>query len=127
LEFHVNEPTSWTGLSIDGGATQTIEGNMTLANLPFGSHTIIVYAKDICGNMGTSAPCTINLLRDEAGSAYASPTVSQTSPQELTSESNPSDNLFPMLMAVASVALVAIVAFTSVFLFKRNHRRKNEI
>ncbi|MBE3116411.1 hypothetical protein IMZ68_04330 [Candidatus Bathyarchaeota archaeon] len=122
LKFHVNEPTTWTGYSIDGGAIQTIEGNMTLANLPFGSHTIIVYAKDICGNMGTSAPCTINLLRGEAGSAYALPTASQTSPQELTSESNTSNNLFPMLMVVASVALVAIVA--SLLLYRR-HQKTN--
>lgn len=124
LKFHVNEPTTWTGCSIDGGAIQTIEINMTLSNVPFGRHTIIVYAKDICGNMGSSAPLTINLLRGVAGSAYASPNASQTNLQEIIPENNPSNNTSTMGLIVASAALAAIVAFACVFLFKRYRRKE---
>src|SRR5512135_546447 len=55
LVFYVNEPTSWTGCSINGGANQTIERNPTL-RFAYGTYTIIVYAADLCGNKGASAP-----------------------------------------------------------------------
>jgi len=126
LVFHVNEPTSWMGYSLDGGVNQTIEGNVILS-FSYGSSTIIVYAADLCGNIGASSPYTFTLAAGEAGSAYASPTAPQISRPELTSEPSPSNNLFPMTLMVVSVALVAIVAFTCVFLFKWNHRRKNEV
>ncbi len=127
LKFHVNEPTTWTGYSIDGGAIQTVEVNMTLGNVPFGKHTIIVYAKDICGNMGSSAPLTINLLRGVAGSAYASPNASQTNLQEIIPENNPSNNPSTMGLIVASAALVAIVAFACVFFLKRHSHKKSAV
>jgi hypothetical protein len=46
---------SWTGYSLDGQAFTTIAGNTTLTGLPDGSHSIIVYANDTFGNMGSSA------------------------------------------------------------------------
>jgi hypothetical protein len=126
LVFHVNEPTSWMGYSIDGGAIQTIDGNKTLS-FSYGSYTIIVYAADLCGNIGASNPHAFTLAAGEAGSAYASPTAPPTSQPELTSEPSPSNNLFPMALVVASAALVALVASTCVVLFKWNHSRKNDV
>ena len=134
LIFHVREPTSWMGYSMDGGVNQTIEGNITL-RLSYGSHTIIVYAKDVCGNGGASTPYTFVLGRGEAGSAYASPTATQRPLPEFTLQPSPSNTLkqqtqpdrFQMTFVVASAALVAIVASTCVFLFKWNHRRKDDV
>jgi hypothetical protein len=128
LKFSVNEPATWTGCSIDGGEIQTIEVNMTLSNVPFGEHTIIVYAKDICGNMGASEPFMINLLRGVAGSAYASPNASQTELQELIPENNPSpsNDLSTIGLAVASTTLLALAACTCVLLYKRKHRKQSQ-
>ncbi len=131
LIFYVNEPTSWMGYSMDGGGNQTLEGNTTFG-LSYGSHTIIVYAKDICGNAGASTPYTFVLGTGEAGSAYASPSATQPLP-EVTLQPSPSDpgeqqtqlDWFQMSFVVASAASVAIVAVAGVFLVKRNHRRKD--
>jgi hypothetical protein len=53
LSFTVNKPTSWIGYSLNGQANVTITGNTTLT-IPDGSHTIVVYADDTFGNMGSS-------------------------------------------------------------------------
>jgi hypothetical protein len=133
LIFHVNEPTSWMGYSMDDGGNQTVEGNTTL-RVSYGSHTIIVYAKDACGNAGTSTPYTFVAGKGEAGSAYASPTATQPLP-EVTLQPSPSDiveqqtqpDWFQMTFVVAPAALVVIVAVTGVFRVKRNHRRKDNV
>lgn len=54
LTFTVNESTSWIGYGLDGQPNATITGNTTLNNLTEGSHNVIVYANDTCGNMGAS-------------------------------------------------------------------------
>ena len=89
LVFHVNEPTSWTGCSLNGGANQTIEGNAYL-HLAYGTYTIVVYAADLCGNKGASAPYTFTLGPGEAGSAYTSPSSTQNS--ALTQTPSPAGN-----------------------------------
>lgn len=53
LTFTINEPTSWIGYSLDGGANVTITGNTTLS-LANSAHNVIVYANDTSGNMGSS-------------------------------------------------------------------------
>ena len=130
LVFHVNEPTSWMGYSLDGGAIQFIDGNGTL-RFSYGSYTIVVYAADLCGNVGASKPYTFTLAAGEAGSAYASPTASPTVPQtsqpELTPETIPSVNTFPMALVAVAAASVATVASACVVLFKRGHRRKEGV
>ncbi|MCJ7760441.1 hypothetical protein MUP59_04785, partial [Candidatus Bathyarchaeota archaeon] len=40
----------WEGYSLDGQANVTIHGNGTLVGLPEGSHTLVIYATDFCGN-----------------------------------------------------------------------------
>jgi len=54
LTFTISEPASWIGYSFDGQSNVTILGNVTIGNLPNGSHTITVYASDAYGNVGCS-------------------------------------------------------------------------
>jgi len=54
LIFTVDEPTSWIGYSLDGQSNVTTAVNTTLAGLAEGLHSIVVYANDTSGNMGTS-------------------------------------------------------------------------
>lgn len=110
LVFHVNEPTSWTGCSINGGANQTIEGNETL-HFAYGKYTIVVYAADLCGNKGASAPYTFILGPGEAGSAYNSPSPNQNSIDTLE---HASQNALPWLpIAAVFVAVVAVIALAA--------------
>ena len=52
--FTVSESTSWIGYSLDGQANITIAGDTTLTGLSDGMHSLVVYASDIAGNMGSS-------------------------------------------------------------------------
>ena len=54
LTFTVNEATSWIGYSLDNQANVTITGNTTLTGLALGPHSIVLYANDTSGNMGSS-------------------------------------------------------------------------
>jgi hypothetical protein len=54
LTLTVNEPTSWIKYSLDGENNVTITGNTTLPALSSGTHTIILYAQDLAGNVGAS-------------------------------------------------------------------------
>jgi hypothetical protein len=74
LTFTLSEPTSWIGYSIDGGENVTIAGNTTLSRLPNGSHSIVVYARDLAGNIGSSA--TVYFAVDTSP-----PNISLLSPQ----------------------------------------------
>ncbi len=53
LDFTVNEPTAWVGYSLDKEANVTLNGNTTL-KFEEGLHSIVVYANDTAGNMGSS-------------------------------------------------------------------------
>jgi hypothetical protein len=55
LTYKVDEPPNWTGYRLDDMANVTITGNITIPNLPDGSHHITVYANDSAGNMGASS------------------------------------------------------------------------
>ncbi|UCD26684.1 MAG: hypothetical protein JSV75_00725, partial [Candidatus Bathyarchaeota archaeon] len=54
LDVIVDETPSWMGYSLDSQANNTIVGNTTLMGLLDGSHSVVVYANDTAGNMGTS-------------------------------------------------------------------------
>ena len=54
LNFTLTEPVSWMGYSLDGQANVTITGNTTLTGLSYGSHNLVVYARDTAGNTGAS-------------------------------------------------------------------------
>jgi parallel beta-helix repeat protein len=54
LVFTTDEAANWTGYSLDGEQNVTVTGNITIADLPNGSHTLTVYANDTFGNMDVS-------------------------------------------------------------------------
>ena len=54
LTFTVNASISWAGYSLDGQSNITAVANTTLANVAEGYHSIIVYANDTAGMMGSS-------------------------------------------------------------------------
>jgi len=85
LSFAVNEPTLWRGYSLDGQANVTIFGDITLAGLSEGSHSLVVYVKDMDGNTGAS------------GIVYFAVENRQTEPSQL--------------WVVAVIAIVAGVGF----------------
>jgi parallel beta-helix repeat protein len=61
LTFAMNEPASLMAYSLDGQTNVTIAGNVTLAVLPEGSHSVVVYANDTAGNAGTSEIIYFNI------------------------------------------------------------------
>jgi hypothetical protein len=77
LTFTLNEPTAWTRYSIDGKANVSISRKTTLPQLPDGSHSIVVYASDTAGNIGSSD--IINFTIDTSP-----PSISILSPQKKT-------------------------------------------
>jgi hypothetical protein len=54
LVFTVNRPVNCIGYSVDGGATVTMAGNITLEGLANGAHNVTVYARDAFGNVVAS-------------------------------------------------------------------------
>jgi len=54
LVFTVNEATSWMGYSLDNEPNVAVTGNTTLSPSE-GSHSIVVYANDTVGNVGSSS------------------------------------------------------------------------
>jgi hypothetical protein len=77
LYFHTSEPSFGASYSLDGGGIQGTS-NGSILRLTYGMHTIIVHAKDVCGNDGVSEPYTFTLGPGEAGSAYPSHTPRST-------------------------------------------------
>jgi len=74
LTFTVDEPASWMGYSLDGSASVTVTENTTLTSLSDGAHSVVVYASDIAGNIGSSdiayftvdaSPPSISILSPE--------------------------------------------------------------
>ncbi len=54
LTSTMSESTFWIGYSLDDQANITIAGNTTLTGLSDGMHSLVVYASDIAGNLGSS-------------------------------------------------------------------------
>ena len=54
LTFTISESASWMGYSLDGQLNVTVTENTILSGLSDGPHSLIVYANDTAGNMGSS-------------------------------------------------------------------------
>ncbi|NLF88671.1 hypothetical protein GX563_07600 [Candidatus Bathyarchaeota archaeon] len=78
LTFYVNERPSAIFYSLNGYLNKTINGNTTLANLPNGQYSVIVYAIDINGNTGASQNLAFTVSSSEA---YIAPKVVIESPE----------------------------------------------
>jgi parallel beta-helix repeat protein len=61
LTFKLNELALSMAYSLDGQTNVTIAGNVTLAVLPVGSHSVVVYANDTAGNAGASRIIYFNI------------------------------------------------------------------
>jgi len=98
LRFSVNEPTLWKGYSLDGQANVTIFGDITLSGLSEGSHSLVVYVKDMVGNTGAS------------GIVYFAVETRQTEPSQLW--------IVAVIVIIAGVGF-ALSGYMAYDLFKR--------
>ena len=60
LNFTVSEPVSRIAYAIDSSESVTIAGNITLAGLLNGNHTVVIYAIDLAGN--EAAPKAVTFI-----------------------------------------------------------------
>lgn len=91
LNFTVDKPTSWIVYSLDGQENATISENRTMQGLSYGTHSMILYANDTVGNVGSSEKVYFSISH----------------------EPEP----FPTTLIIAGVASIALVAV--VFLIYR--------
>jgi hypothetical protein len=98
LTFTLNEPASQRVYCVDGLANVTVSGNTTLTGLSGGEHTVMLYAWDAAGNVGTSETVTFTV---------AAPPTS-------------------LLINAAVIASAATVSFGLVAYFLRRNRRRIE-
>jgi len=94
LAFNLSKPVVWLGYSLDGQENVTIYGNTSLVGLASGLHTVTVYARDAFENVGASET-TIFTIEEPFPTA---------------------------LVAVASVAIIAVVGVGLLVYFKKRKR-----
>jgi len=103
LAFTVDEATSWIGYSLDGLENVTITGNIQLASLAEGTHSLVIYAADLSGNIGISEVIwfTISLPDD---TSTTSKIISTTNPTTTRSSA-------PGFLGIIMILSLVIVAF----------------
>jgi hypothetical protein len=103
LQFAIKQSVTWIGYSLDGQENVTVAGNTTLNDLPYGEHTVTVYAQDAAGNIGASEPKVFNV---------------KSLSQEITSTSEV--KLFPteLVLIVSASPLVGIAGVLLIY-FKK--------
>ncbi len=112
LVIEINEPTPWIGYSLDGNANKTIYGNSTIiSNIAYGSHKIIVYAKDNGGNIGTSEVYSFNLTDQGISAATLTP-----------NESTGNFTQSMLLIAVVAAAVAVICVGSTVYIKKHGRQ-----
>ena len=89
LVFRIDGDASWLAYRLDHQENSTICGNVTLAGLGEGSHSLVIYANDTFGNLGVSdtvffsvslpAPSLIDLIGSLAVPAVAVVSVATVS------------------------------------------------
>ena len=114
LVFSVSESDiSWMGYSLDGAATQTINGNTTLNGLSYGTHTIVVYATDMAGSQGTSQSTQFSVVQETQPQQETQPTTLQSTP-------------FSATLIATSVVIVAIAVAGLLVYFVKVRRKTRE-
>jgi parallel beta-helix repeat protein len=96
LTFALNEPAPWMAYSLKGQTNETIAGNVTLAALPEGSQSVVVYANDTAGNVGASETIYFSIQP------------------------------FPMILVVAVIVIIVIVGATLIVYFTKAKRTKGK-
>jgi hypothetical protein len=113
------EGISWVGYSLDGKAVVAVTDNvtstvtarrynyqLTLDGLSDGAHDLTVYAGDLAGNVGASAPLQFTVGQE------AQPEPDQSA----------SDQLFPTALIASAIALVAVVGIGLLVYFSKKRR-----
>jgi nitrous oxidase accessory protein NosD len=98
VNFIVNKEMTWLGYSLDGQDNITIDGNITLTNLPTGLHNISVYGKDKYDNKAASETIAFTV----ASEPFSTVPVG----------------------AVSVAVAVVVVAVVSLLLFRRHRKTK---
>ncbi len=65
LAFSIDKPFNWVGYSLDEQINVTINGNTTIPNIAYGSHSITVYANSTFGIMGASKTIDFTVAKSE--------------------------------------------------------------
>lgn len=65
LSFAIDKPYNWVGYSLDGQGNVTVNGNTTIADVAYGSHSITVYANSTFGVIGASRTVDFNVAKSE--------------------------------------------------------------
>lgn len=101
LNFTISKPFSKLSYSLDGKENITLTENVTLTDLSNGNHSIIVYATDFAGNVGSSE---------------TSFTVDKAEPES-----------FPTISVTASIGIVALVIASILAYFKKHRHRLESV
>ncbi len=115
LDFTVNE-LSTLEYCLDGQPNVTIVGNTTLTGLSQGTHTILVFANDTNGNVGSSGPTQFT-VNTSTPSSPPSPSPSPISTAQ--QQSGFLGSSLPWEYGYALVAVVVILAVAAVVLVFR--------
>lgn len=76
LNIIADEQVSWMGYSLDGKTNVTFTGNITLNQLTYGSHSLVVYANDTVGNMGATEKVNFTIGKPDSCPVMPVTTVS---------------------------------------------------
>ena len=64
IDYRVNKAVSWVGFSLNNEPNVTLTRNSHILNIPNGPHSIVLFARDHVGNIGTSQ--TVHFTVDNA-------------------------------------------------------------
>ena len=98
VSFSPNKQVSWIGYSFDGLENVTINGNLTLMDLPFGAHNITVYAIDQYANQGSSETISFTVEEPE---------------------------LLPLSLVVILTISILSICLIGILLFRRHRKSSN--
>lgn len=125
INFTIDEPTSWIGYSLDGAANVTISGITLLRSLAEGSHSIVVYARDIVGHTGESNIVWFTIEIPEPEPTTVPPLGTTTEPlgdTTISSASSATSGERPSVSTPGfSFLLVGIVVLPVLILFRRKY------
>ena len=134
LSVKVDRSVSWMGYSLDGQVNVTVTGNVTLPELPYGSHRVTLYANDTGSNMGASNVVYFSLSSPEPSipptlpsySTHTSPTPSTSqqptpSNSDYLTDNNPSLQTNMYWIGATAAAVTAVVAAAILLIRKRRN------
>ena len=97
LVFSIDEPFNWMGYSLDGQSNVTVNGNTTITNIAYGSHSIEIYANSTVGIIGASKTIEFSVAKPES---------------------------FTFVIEIAvPVAIAVVITLGLVILYHRRHRK----